>query len=148
MTFDRDQFLPYRLAVTATQVSRMFEARYAQEAGLSIPEWRVMAHLGAQGAVSIRDITLRVNLDKSVVSRAASRLEGRGLICKSANKEDLRLLSIELTEAGNVLMGRLGQIATAFQAELMAELGHDAGSILRILSVLDAAAQKTLPAAD
>lgn len=148
MTFDLDHFLPYRLAVTATQVSRMFEARYAQEAGLSIPEWRVMAHLGAQGAVSIRDITLRVNLDKSVVSRAASRLEGRGLIRKSANKEDLRLLSIELTEAGNVLMGRLGQIATAFQAELMAELGPDAGSILRILSVLDAAAQKTLPAAD
>ena len=64
MSFDLDAFLPYRLAVAAHQVSRRFAARYAAEAGLGIPEWRVLAHLSGSGAVSVRDITARVNLDK------------------------------------------------------------------------------------
>ena len=67
MSFDLDTFLPYRLSVAANQVSRRFAARYAAEAGLSIPEWRVLAHLSRSGAVSVRDITARVNLDKSIV---------------------------------------------------------------------------------
>ena len=61
MSFDLDQFLPYRLAVAAAQVSRRFARRYAAEAGLTIPEWRVLAHLDGCGPVSVREITARVN---------------------------------------------------------------------------------------
>ena len=72
MAFHLDDFLPYRLAVAAQQVSRRFARLYAAEAGLTIPEWRVLAHLNHSGSVSVRDIHTRVNLDKSVVSRAAT----------------------------------------------------------------------------
>ena len=75
MAFLLNEFLPYRLSVAAPEVSRQFAARYAAEAGLTIPEWRVLAHLAHSGTVSVRDITLKVNLDKSIVSRAATRLE-------------------------------------------------------------------------
>lgn len=128
MTFNLDEFLPYRLNVAATQISRRFAALHQDESGLSIPEWRVMAHLANEGAVSIRDIHKRVNLDKSIVSRAASRLEGSGLLRKSAHEGDRRLISLELTGKGHVMMEKLGRIADAFQAELLAELGsHAAG---------------------
>lgn len=133
MTFYLEQFLPYRLSVAAAQVSRRFAARYAAEAGLTIPEWRVLAHLGQGGEVSVRDITARVNLDKSVVSRAATRLEGAGYLRKSAQERDQRLVALELTEAGQVLMDRLGRIADAYQAELLAELGDDAEAFRRAL---------------
>lgn len=136
MTFHLDDFLPYRLSVAAAQISRRFAARYAEEAGLTIPEWRVLAHLNHSGTVSVRDIHSRVNLDKSMISRAASRLQEAGLVRKSGHEEDRRLISLELTAQGKMLMQRLGRIADDFQAELLAEIGGDAEAMNRVLVLL------------
>ena len=136
MSFDLDGFLPYRLSVAASRISRRFAALYAAEAGLSIPEWRVLAHLDRSGAVSVRDITARVYLDKSIVSRAAARLEETGLLRNSGHDTDRRLVTLELTPEGRALMRRLGRIATAFQAELIAELGPEAEALDRALTRL------------
>lgn len=136
MSFDLDQFLPYRLSVAASQVSRRFAARYETEAGLTVPEWRVLAHLNKSGPVSVRDINARVNLDKSMVSRAAMRLEQAGYLRKSTHDTDLRLVVLELTENGRELMKRLGVIAEAFQEELLAELGGDAPILRRALEAM------------
>ena len=139
MPFELDGFLPYRLSVAATQISRRFAALYGAEAGLSIPEWRVLAHLDRSGAVSVRDIHLRVHLDKSVVSRAATRLEEAGLLRKSEHRTDRRLIVLELTPSGQALMRRLGRIARDFQAQLAQELGDDGPALERALSRLIAA---------
>lgn len=128
MAFLLNEFLPYRLSVAATEVSRQFAARYAAEAGLTIPEWRVLAHLAQSGAVSVRDITLKVNLDKSIVSRAATRLEQVGLVGKSEHDNDRRLVALQLTDAGQALMEQLSGIAEKFQQELRALLGPDANA--------------------
>lgn len=138
MSFNLDTFLPYQLSITAAQISQLFARKYEAEAGLTNPEWRVLAHLDREGEVSIRDINVRVNLDKSVVSRAASRLEGTGLVRKSSNDMDRRLIVLELTPEGQVLMQRLGRIAEDFQAELQAELGSEAGLFMDILARLTA----------
>lgn len=136
MAFELDDFLPYRLAVAASQVSRRFAALYEAEAGLTIPEWRVLAHLSQSGPVSVRDINARVNLDKSVVSRAASRLEQAGLLRKSSDDSDQRLVALDLTDQGRALMERLGRIAETFQADLMRELGEDGPQLSRTLGRL------------
>ena len=133
MTFQLDDFLPYRLAVAAAQISRRFAARYADEAGLTVPEWRVLAHLNHSGTVSVRDIHTKGNLDKSMISRAATRLQDAGLVRKSEHETDRRLVSLELTDEGRHLMQRLGRIAEEFQAELLAELGEDAVAMNRAL---------------
>ena len=51
MSFLLSQFLPYQLAVAAAHVSREFSTRYRREFGLSIPEWRVLAHIAAEDGV-------------------------------------------------------------------------------------------------
>ncbi|SIR18734.1 DNA-binding transcriptional regulator, MarR family [Paracoccus thiocyanatus] len=134
MTFQLDQFLPYRLSVAAAEVSRRFAARYAAIAGLSVPEWRVMAHLSHSGAVSVRDITRQVNLDKSVVSRAASRLQEAGHVVKSGHDGDRRLIALELTPQGEALMKRLSAVADEFQNELRTLLGNDIAGFERGLA--------------
>ncbi|SDE82911.1 MarR family winged helix-turn-helix transcriptional regulator [Salipiger thiooxidans] len=148
MTFQLDDFLPYRLSVAASQVSRRFAARYGAEAGLTIPEWRVLAHLNHSGQVSVRDIHARVNLDKSMVSRAAARLEGAGYLRKSGHETDRRLVVLELTPEGRALMERLGRIAEAFQAELMAELGEGASVLEEALTRLIAMPAAAVPDAE
>lgn len=134
--FDLSAFLPYQLAVAAARVSKGFADRYRAEFGLSIPEWRVLAHLAGDDAVSVREIHARVDMDKSKVSRAAARLEEAGLIEKRENAADRRLLDMRLTDKGRDLIGRIVPIADAFQAEVEARLGEDAAAFRRALARL------------
>lgn len=125
--FDLDEFLPYRLAVAAARVSRGFAERYRTEFGISIPEWRVLAHLSAAGGpVSVREIHARADMDKSKVSRAAARLELAGHVAKAENPADRRLVELTLTDAGRALVARIVPVALAYQADLMARLGPEA----------------------
>lgn len=128
MPFILDDFLPYRLTVAAARVSRRFARLYAADAGISMPEWRVLAHLGQAGSVSVRDIHARVDMDKSKVSRAAARLEEAGLVRKVGHDTDRRLVALSLTAQGEATMARLGSIAEAFQRQLVAELGPSAAA--------------------
>lgn len=126
MSFDLTAFLPYQLAVASSRISKGFADRYRTEFGLSIPEWRVLAHLAQSGSVSVREIHARVDMDKSKVSRAAARLETAGLIEKRENPDDRRLLDMRLTELGRALFARIVPIADAYQAEVMAKMAEDA----------------------
>ena len=124
--FDLNGFLPYQLAVLASRVSRDFSTLYKQKFGISVAEWRVVAHLSQEGSVSVREIHKRVDMDKSKVSRAASRLEKRGFVTKSANPDDGRLVSLALTESGRQMIAEMTPIAREFEASVLAELGDDA----------------------
>jgi DNA-binding MarR family transcriptional regulator len=134
--FDLNAFLPYQLAVASSRVSKGFAERYRAEFGLTIPEWRVLAHLAQSGKVSVREIQAKVDMDKSKVSRAAARLEAAGLIEKRAHDTDRRLLEMSLTPAGRALIARIVPIAAGYEAEIMALLGSEATAFRAGLRVL------------
>lgn len=136
MRFDLTSFLPYQLSVAASRVSKGFADRYRKEFGLSIPEWRVLAHLANETAVSVREIQARVDMDKSKVSRAAASLEAAGLIEKRENPDDRRLLDMRLTLQGQALIARIVPIADDYQAEVLKKLGVDADAFRRALQIL------------
>jgi DNA-binding MarR family transcriptional regulator len=135
--FDLAGFLPYRLAVAASRVSRDFAERYRTEFGLSIAEWRVLAHLAQTDRVSVGDIHRKVDMEKSRVSRAAQRLETAGYLTKQDHPGDGRLVSLSLTPEGRALMARLVPVALAYQADLSARLGSEAAGLARALDRLD-----------
>jgi DNA-binding MarR family transcriptional regulator len=123
--FDLSSFLPYRLNVVAARTSRDFAALYS-EFGLGIPEWRVLAHLHREDGVSVREITARVEMDKSRVSRAADRMAAAGYIAKSSARDDRRLVVLRLTKAGHALLAQILPLAIAYQAQLTERLGRGA----------------------
>ncbi|MFW2541604.1 MarR family winged helix-turn-helix transcriptional regulator [Primorskyibacter sp. 2E107] len=122
-SFDLAHFTPYRLAVAAQQTSEELARQYRARFGISIPEWRVLVHLTQADDVSVRDIEARVAMEKSKVSRAASRLETAGLISKRAHETDRRLLRLSLTAQGRSLMAELLPLAEEYQREIEARLG-------------------------
>ncbi|MCB1396156.1 MAG: winged helix-turn-helix transcriptional regulator [Rhodobacteraceae bacterium] len=134
--FDLNDFLPYRLNAAASRISRAFSDRYREEFGISIPEWRVLAHLHQAGDVSIRDIEARADMEKSKVSRAASRLEAAGYITKAVNDTDRRLLALRLTPSGRELVIRVLPVARQFQEDMLRQLGDAAEGLDTALSVL------------
>ena len=73
--FILDDFLPYQLAVLANRISDAFSERYRSKFGITVAEWRVVAHLSQAEKVSIREVYRQVEMDKSKASRAAARLE-------------------------------------------------------------------------
>ncbi|MEM7438230.1 MAG: MarR family transcriptional regulator [Pseudomonadota bacterium] len=134
--FHLDDFLPYQLAVIAERVSREFAASYRDKFGISRSEWRVIVHIWAAAPVSVREVHKRVDMDKSKVSRAASRLEEAGLITKTQDDADRRLLKLELTAQGRSMMAELLPLAAKYEAELMARLGDEADTFRRLLKTL------------
>ena len=121
--FDLDGYLPYRLAVAAEKVSKALAGQYRDRYGISIAEWRVLVNVGYAKDQSIRDIESRVSMDKTKVSRAASRLEAAGYLTKTMDDGDRRLLKLTLTPKGATLLAEIVPLAQSFQAEVQARLG-------------------------
>lgn len=136
--FDLDSFLPYRLSVLAGKVSKGFARCYGQSFDLSIPEWRVMAHLSQADAVSVREIHERVDMDKSKASRAATKLEEAGVISKRAGTGDKRLIELSLTAKGKDMMTSLAKLAHDYEQNLLAPLSpSERQEVDRALSILE-----------
>ncbi len=119
---DLDDFLPYLMSVLAGRLSRGLAEVYGARFGISLPEWRVIAHLAQNRNVSVREIHERVDMDKSKVSRAAARLEATGLIEKSVNSDDRRLVELRLTRKGRRLFAEIAPLALAYEREALAAL--------------------------
>ena len=120
--FILDDFLPYQLAVLANRVSEGFSKRYRDKFGITIPEWRVVAHLSQAEKVSIREIYQRVEMDKSKASRAAARLVEAGYVRKKVNSEDRRLIKLSLTQKGRDMIAEINPMGTSFQDEVLSSL--------------------------
>ncbi len=131
--FDLDAFLPYRVNVLARRLSldlaRVYETRF----GISIPEWRVLAHLAGHAKVSVREIHARVSMDRVKVSRAAARLEAAGHISKEVNPSDRRLVELQLTARGRALFAGIAPLALSFEEEALSTLSPDEQAQFRAL---------------
>ncbi|MGB5870119.1 MAG: MarR family winged helix-turn-helix transcriptional regulator [Albidovulum sp.] len=116
--FQLSDFLPYQLSVLSERVSRRLSVEYEKTHGLSVAEWRVLVHLGQCGTVSVRDIHNCVNMEKSRVSRAVSRMEATGLLQKLPGAVDGRLVEITLTVAGHRALSEILPVAIAVESRL------------------------------
>lgn len=83
----------------------------------------MLAHLAYAGDVSVRDIEARVALEKSPVSRAASRLEQAGYVSKATGAGDWRLLCLRLTSEGQTLVRQILPLAQGVQGTPETRLG-------------------------
>lgn len=146
--FDLDRFLPYLVNVLATRLSMELAQVYARF-GISVPEWRLIAHLAHNRKVSVREIFVRVDMDKAKVSRAAARLEARGLIEKRINGDDRRLVELSLTAKGRRLFEEIAPLALGYEGEFLARLSpSEAKSFRRLLGkLLSPAAEEAAAAA-
>lgn len=135
-----ERFFPYRLAVAAEGMSRALTAVYGRAFGLSREEWRLLFLLaGTERATSV-DIARRTTLDKVQVSRAARRLEEKGLITRAVAAEDRRLRVYACSVAGRALFAEaLPQVEARALEILGAMPDADRAALMRGLDGLAAA---------
>lgn len=98
-----ETYFPYLLASSAEAFSRELVEVYRRTYGLSREEWRLLLLLADAGELTSLELTQRTTLDKVQVSRAAKRLQEKGLIGRSIAKSDRRLRLYTCSEAGHRL---------------------------------------------
>ena len=115
-------FLPYRLSIVTNRISASFARLYSEKFNLSIPEWRVMAVLGQQPGLSADEVCSETEMDKVPVSRAVTKLLGKGLLRREFSGRDRRRSILCLSEAGYGMYAQIVPLALAYEAELKAVL--------------------------
>ncbi len=129
-------FLPYQLSILASGISRDFSKEYILRFGLNNAEWRIIAHLSQETeTISIREIYQKVDLEKSKVSRAVSKLAKRKLLSKKVNLSDKRLVDLKLTKAGREIIDEMTEIAMDFEARFLQKI-ENPGSFKNTINAL------------
>lgn len=144
-----ETFFPYRLAVVAEAFSRQLVAVYGRDHGLSREEWRLLFLLDEARSLDSLQLSQRTSLDKVQVSRAASRLEEKGLITREILGSDRRLRNYAITDQGDALFRQaFGEVEARAAEILQAMPARDRAALERGVAALDQAiARMTRPEA-
>ena len=129
-------FLPYRIAVLARGISGSLGKKY-RDLGITIPEWRLIAHLAEVGACSSGEICARTAMDKAKVNRAVIRLVAAGYVLAGISPHDRRVNVLKLTAKGQKIYERIVPIALDHESSLLAPLSQaELKELVRIIAKL------------
>ena len=136
-------YLPYRLSVAANAVSRLVARAYERRFGLKSAQWRLLAVLADEGALTQQALCGRTIMDKVTVMRAAQSLLRRRLVKRLPNDADRRSHRLMLTAAGRRLYQRIVPLALAYEAQLLAGIERrEIARLDRLLRRVEQAASK------
>jgi DNA-binding MarR family transcriptional regulator len=102
-------FAVYSTAHTFNRVYKPLLARL----GLTYPQYLVMLVLWEQDDQSVKAIGERLLLDSGTLTPLLKRLEAAGLIRRTRDRADERLVRISLTEAGSSLRDAAKEVPAA-----------------------------------
>lgn len=137
-------YLLYLLAAASDGASAQFHAE-ARDAGLRVPEWRVLACLHDRDGAMITQLARIALVEQSRLTRIIAQMEDRGLVQRQNDPKDGRRVRVFLTDSGRALTLELVPRAQAHENALLARLPQASGSTLKPMlhELLDILAQPT-----
>ena len=142
--FELSSFLPFRLTILSNRLTRRVARFYSQRFKLSAPEWRTIAVLGQQGAMTANAVIVQTTMDKVRVSRAVAKLLKSGYITREADPEDRRRAILALTPKGVELYRQIVPLVQEVEAEILATLSaEDRSGLDHALERIEAYLDKT-----
>ena len=114
-----ERYLPYRLSILSNRISALISETYSAKFALSITEWRIMAVLGEYPGVSADEVSLKTQIEKSILSRAISKLLQRKLLERAFDPADKRRSMLRLTETGLSVYDELVPISYDYEQQLL-----------------------------
>jgi len=91
-------YLPYRIAVTASRMLRAAaQVHKRMPDPLTTPQWRILAILANFEPLRATELARISMLDKVAISRALAELERRGFVLRTKTVDDRRAAKVTLT---------------------------------------------------
>ncbi|AMN45990.1 hypothetical protein ACG33_02455 [Steroidobacter denitrificans] len=132
-----EHFLPYRLSVLSSLISRRIADVCEREFGLSISQWRIMAVLACYPDLSAGEVAERSAMDKVAVSRGVNTLLASRRLMRSYDKEDRRRSMLRLSPIGHAVYKRIAPMALNYEQSLLDSLSPaDRRTFGRLIDVL------------
>lgn len=99
-------------------------------AELRLPEWRILALLADEGALSQADIRGQIGMDKGQISRTVKSMFKNELISSDAAEGKSRNIRLSLTDKGRAVHQRVDVMMERRNRDLLASLSPEQQSSL------------------
>jgi DNA-binding MarR family transcriptional regulator len=113
-----DAFITTLMSQVGNALRRVVTLPYADQFGLSVSEWRLLALLAHAESLAFSDLVQQSTSDKALVSRTLKLLESRGLVdLRGEGNTPRKKVFCSITPAGRALHAEAIPIARQRQAE-------------------------------
>jgi DNA-binding MarR family transcriptional regulator len=142
-TLELESFLTARINRLARLLNKPTDRAYVVQFGISMLEWRVLAHLSQISPCLARDLAARMAIGKASISRVLRRLHKRKLIAIRVSDDDARASILTVLPAGARMYETILPAASERQASLLNVLSSDERLVLwQVFSKLMRAAEE------
>jgi len=122
--------IAFLLAQTGGRAAQVF-AGLLEPLGLAPPHAGILRLLGLEPGMSQQELAGRLGMHASRLVAVIDELEERGLVKRETNREDRRIHSLTLTEAGGETLGAIAQVSRAHEDAMCAGLNETERAQLR-----------------
>ncbi|MEO5805780.1 MarR family winged helix-turn-helix transcriptional regulator [Devosia sp.] len=108
------------LLYVIANVSKHFRRRVQEEAKdfeLTIPQWKVLAHLSSSEGIAQSALPAMVDADAMTISGILDRLEARGLAVRSPNPKDSRAKVVHATPLAQAEVAKMREVGRGVYAK-------------------------------
>lgn len=116
-----EDFLSVPVVRIAAHLKR-FPSAYANSAGLTLPQWRLLSTVAHHRAIPLKQLAEVSATDKALVSRTVKELVGMGLVFTASMKSGDRSLVCNITTKGTKLVDKVLPVARERHARLLLSL--------------------------
>ena len=114
-----ERYLPYRLSILSNRISANIADTYSDKFGLSVTEWRIMAVVGEYPNISADQVSVKTQIEKSMLSRAITKLLQRNLLEREFDPKDKRRSMLRLTTTGISVYDEVVPISYDYERQLL-----------------------------
>lgn len=130
-----DQFLCFSVYAAGLAFNRVYKP-LLDRFGLTYPQYLAVVALSAKDGQTVSELGEKLFLESNTLTPLIKRLEAAGLLSRTRDKKDERVVRISLTEAGRRIAEEAlscvpGEIlkATAMDQDALAEMNAKLGSL-------------------
>jgi DNA-binding MarR family transcriptional regulator len=126
-----DLSLVHLLHLASMKADRIFEETAGRD--LTPRQFQLLAAVARTPGLSQTAIVEQTGIDRSTTALLADKLEQRGLIERTRDRQDRRAVQVTLTRAGEKLLRRIAAKAALTDRALVAKLTDGSGPLLSSL---------------
>ena len=94
----------------------------AEEIGISVPEFNLLTFFYGENSLPVKHLTSSMNVTPGRITHLVTSLEKRGLMKRSLNKDDRRVVLVTLTKKGRTLVDKIYGLVNDFFNEMLSTL--------------------------
>ncbi len=129
-----------RLRSAVVRISRLLD-RQAGDHGITKTQWSILVTVAKRGPVGASELAEREGVNPTMLSRTLTKLEEAGLLRRTSDPDDRRVIRVEATPAGRRLQQEVSAERTKLLADRLRRIEEpELGRLLAALPALEALA--------